>query len=345
MKKAVILAGGYGTRLRPLTFTTPKAMIPLVNKPIIEYILNYLTGYGIKDIVITTNYLREQTINYLSKRKDLKLSYPEEPSPLGTAGSVKNAAIGETSFIIQGDNITDIDLKEVMEFHEEHGKLVTIALLHVPNPSLYGIAEIEADGRIKNFKEKPSSSECFSNLANTGLYIIEPEAMEYVPESTAFDFSRDLFPILVAKKEVYGCVVDGFWTDVGNLDGYMEASRWILEKKGFECANSAEIEASEIRGDVAIGEYAVIKKSVIKGPAVIGNRTEIMKSKMYGSVVFSGVSLSESILSKSVIGENTILKKAEVEDSIIGAYCEIKEGTRVKQSRIPPFTSLQNEEC
>lgn len=122
MTKAVILAGGYGTRLRPLTFTTPKVMIPLVNKPVIEYIVDYLAEYCLKDIVITLNYLREQTINYLSKRKDLKLSYPEEPLPLGTAGSVKNAGITATALVIQGDNITDMDLRKVLAFHEAHGK-------------------------------------------------------------------------------------------------------------------------------------------------------------------------------------------------------------------------------
>ncbi len=334
MKKAVILAGGYGTRLRPLTFTTPKVMIPLVNKPVIEYIVDYLAGYGLEDIVITTNYLREQTINYLSKRKDLKLSYPEESSPLGTAGSVKNAGISDTMLIIQGDNVTDMDLRKVMKFHETHEKLVTIALLPVPNPSLYGIAEIEANGRIRNFKEKPSASECFSNLANTGLYIIEPEAMDYVLEGSAFDFSKDLFPILVAKKEVFGCVVDGFWTDVGSPEGYMEASRWILAKKGFECADTAEIEDSEIQGNVAIGEYAVIKKSLIRGPAVVGEHTEILKSKIYESVVFSHANLRETTLTKSVVGENTVLKRAEVTDSIIGARSEIKEGASVKDSRI-----------
>lgn len=331
MKKAVILAGGYGTRLRPLTFTTPKVMIPLVNKPVIGYIVDYLAGYGLKDIVITTNYLREQTINYLGKRKDLKISYPEEPSPLGTAGSVKNAGITDTMLIIQGDNVTDIDLRKVMKFHEAHGRLVTIALLPVPNPSLYGIAEIEASGRINNFKEKPAPGDCFSNLANTGLYIIEPEAMDYVPEDSAFDFSKDLFPILVAKKEVFGCVVDGFWTDVGSPEGYMEASRWILDKKGFECADTAEIEDSEIQGNVAIGEYAVIKESLIRGPAVVGDHTEITKSKIYDSVVFSHVNLRETTLNKCVVGENTVLKKAEVTDSIIGARSEIKEGAKVKE--------------
>lgn len=324
MTKAVILAGGYGTRLRPLTFTTPKAMIPLVNKPVIEYIVDYLASYGLKGIVITSNYLREQTINYLSKRTDLTLSYPEEPTPLGTAGSVKNAGITDTMLIIQGDNITDMDIRQVLEFHEEHGKLVTIALLPVSNPSLYGVAEIEANGMIMNFKEKPSPNECFSNLANTGLYIIEPEAMDYVPEGTAFDFSKDLFPILVAKNEVYGCVVEGFWRDIGSRDGYMEASRWILENKGYECADTAVIENSEIHGNVAIGEHAVVKQSVIRGPAVIGNHAEVINSEMYDSVVFPRAVLDATTLNNCMIGEDSIIKEAEIADSILGASSEIK---------------------
>jgi NDP-sugar pyrophosphorylase family protein len=316
MTKAVILAGGYGTRLRPLTFTMSKAMIPLVNKPVIDYILDYLVGYGLKDIVITTNYLREQTMNHLSSRKDLELSYPEEPSPLGTAGSVKNAGMTDTMVIIQGDNITEIDIGNLMRFHKAHEGLVTIALLPVPNPSLYGIAEIEATGRIKNFKEKPAPDACFSNLANTGLYIIEPEAMEQVPEDHAFDFAKDLFPILVAKKEVYGCVVDGFWTDVGNLNGYMEATRWILEKRGFECADTADIKDSEIQGNVAVGEYVMVKKSLIQGPAVIGNHATLVKSKIYNSVIFSMARLDEATLHNSVISENAVIKKEGITDTI-----------------------------
>ncbi len=324
MTKAVILAGGYGTRLRPLTFTTPKAMIPLVNKPVIGYIVDYLVSYGLKDIVITMHYLREKMINHFTKRKDLEVSFPEEPTPLGTAGSVKNAGITDTMLIIQGDNITDMDLRKVLEFHEEHGRLVTIALLPVSNPSLYGVAEIAANGMIMNFKEKPSPNECFSNLANTGLYIIEPEAMDYVPEGTAFDFSKDLFPILVAKNEVYGCVVEGFWRDIGSRDGYMEASRWILENKGYECADTAVIENSEIHGNVAIGEHAVVKQSVIRGPAVIGNHAEVINSEMHDSVIFPRAVLDEVTLNNCMIGEDSIIKEAEISDSILGASSEIK---------------------
>jgi NDP-sugar pyrophosphorylase family protein len=324
MVTAVILAGGVGTRLRPLTFTTPKPMIPLVNRPVIDYILDYLAGYGLNDIVITTNYLREQLIEYLSSRRELTISYPEEPSPLGTAGSVKNAEITDTMLIIQGDNITDIDIRRVMKFHKAHEGLVTIALLPVPNPSLYGIAELESNGKIRAFKEKPPLEECFSNLANTGLYIIEPEAMEYVPEGSAFDFSKHLFPLMVAKDEVYGCVVDGFWADIGGLEGYIEASRWILEKKGFECADTAEIGDNEIQGNVAIGAHAKVETSVIRGPAVIGDHATLIKSKMYTSVIFPRVILDEAMLHNSVICEDTLIKNAEITDSIIGPRSEIK---------------------
>jgi NDP-sugar pyrophosphorylase family protein len=315
--KGVILAGGYGTRLRPLTFSTSKAMIPLVNRPVIDYILDYLAGYGLKEFVITTNYLREQTIAYLnSTRSDLAIAYPEEPSPLGTAGSVKNAGITETMVIIQGDNITEIDVGKLLTFHEAHEGLVTIALLPVSNPSLYGIAELEATGRIRLFKEKPAPNECFSNLANTGLYIIEPEAMEYVPEGCAFDFSHDLFPTLVAQEEVYGCVVEGFWTDVGNLEGYLEATRWILEQKGAVCAATAEIAECDIQGTVAIGENARIVNSVIQGPAVIGSRATVRNSNLYNSVIFPGAQVAETTLRNCVICQDAMIQRAAITDCI-----------------------------
>jgi mannose-1-phosphate guanylyltransferase len=317
MTKAVILAGGYGTRLRPLTSACPKALIPLVNKPVIDYILDYLAGYGLADIVITSNYLREQTISYLSSsRTVLTLSFPEEPAPLGTAGSVKNVAINETMLVIQGDNVTEIDLRRLMRFHDEHGGLVTIALLPVPDPSLFGIAKLDAAGKILKFKEKPAPRECFSNLANTGLYVLEPEALEFVPLGREFDFSKDLFPRLVAKGEVYGCVVEGFWADVGNLEGYLAASRWILEKGDFGCPDTAEIADCDIQGHVAIGEYARVETSVVHGPAVIGSRATLLKSKLYGSVVLPGATLADTVLHNSVIQQNAVIEGEEIVDCI-----------------------------
>ncbi len=317
MTRAVILAGGFGTRLRPLTSTVPKAMIPLVNRPVIDYILDYLVGYGLKDIVITTNYLREQTIEYLTRsRADLTIAYPEEPLPLGTAGSVKNAEIDERMLVIQGDNITEIDIEKLLAFHHAHDGLVTIALLPVPDPSLYGIAELASNGRIQAFKEKPSRDHCFSNLANTGLYILEPEAMAHIPKDTAFDFSKDLFPRLVEKGVVYGCVVDGFWTDVGSLTGYMAASRWILERRGSVCATTAEIEACEILGNVAVGEDVMVRDSIIRGPAVIGHRATVLKSRIHNAVVFPGASVAETKLQNSIVQQNAVIEREEIRDCI-----------------------------
>ncbi|HDS45354.1 MAG TPA: NDP-sugar synthase [Methanomicrobia archaeon] len=317
MTRAVILAGGFGTRLRPLTATVPKAMIPLVNRPVIDYILDYLAGYGLNDIVITTNYLREQTIEYLTRRRvGLTIAYPEEPAPLGTAGSVKNAAISERMLVIQGDNITEIDLRHLLRFHDEHGGLVTIALLPVLDPSLFGIAQLAATGKILQFKEKPAPGECFSNLANTGLYILEPEALELVPSDRAFDFSKDLFPRLVARGEVYGCVVEGFWADVGNLEGYLAASRWILEKGDFRCADTAEIDDCDIQGNVAIGEHARVDASVVRGPAVIGSRATLRKSKLYSSVVLPGALLADTTLHNSIIQQNAVIEGEEIVNCI-----------------------------
>ncbi|MHC1635810.1 MAG: DUF5752 family protein [Candidatus Methanospirareceae archaeon] len=340
--KAVILAGGYGTRLRPLTFTIPKPMIPLVNKPVIRHIVDYLSSYGLRDIVITTNYFRERIIAYLEGIKGIKFSFPEEPYPLGTAGSVKNANVKERMLIIQGDNITDMNLKEVIDFHRSHHHLATIALLPVKNPSLYGIAEMGEDGRIKRYKEKPTPAETFSNLANTGLYVLEPEVMDYVPEGEFFDFSKNLFPILVEAGEIYGYVVkDCFWTDVGSPKGYMEATRWILERGGYENATSVEMRDVEVSGKVAIGEHAVVKDSFIQGPAVIGKNAKITECKIYGSVVFDNTVLRGTLLNNSIVGENAMISGGEVKDCIIGARCDIKNAAGVS-SKIWPRISIRD---
>lgn len=317
MTRAVILAGGYGTRLRPLTDSTPKALIPLVNKPVVDYILDYLAGYGLTDIVITSNYRREQTISYLSStRPELTLAFPEEPAPLGTAGSVKNAGIHEPMVVIQGDNITEIDLRALLRFHEAQGGLVTIALLPVPDPTLFGIAKLDASGKILKFTEKPTRSACFSNLANTGLYVLEHEALELVPAGRAFDFSNDLFPQLVANGTAYGCVVEGFWADVGNLDGYLAASRWILERGCFDCAKTAEITGCDIQGHVAIGEFARVESSVVRGPAVIGSHVTVLKSRLYGSVVLPGATVAGALLRNSIIQQDAVIEGEELVDCI-----------------------------
>jgi len=337
--KAVILAGGLGTRLRPLTLTTPKPLIPLANKPAIAHIVEYLASHGFKEIVVTTNYQRERLISFLSKEygKSIRFQFPEEPSPLGTAGSVKNASLNETAFIIQGDNITDIDIKKLISFHKSRKGLATIALMPVENPSLFGIAEIDDSGKIERFVEKPSPENCFSNLASIGLYVIEPEAMELVPENQPFDFAKDLFPILVREEAIYGCTVEGFWTDIGTFEGYMKAHEWILRSNNDSNTENANIKDSEIDGFVAIGSDSVIEESKIRGYVAIGENVHVRKCKIQDSVVFQDAKMTRAFVRGSILAEKCIVNGGRIEKSVVGASSYLRNAN-IFDEKISPFS-------
>ncbi len=241
-------------------------MLPLVNKPVIEHVVDYLVSHGLDDIVVTTTFLREMIMDHFMYRKDVRLSYPTEPYPLGTAGSVKNAGLDEEGdepfVVIQSDNIKDMNLRGLIDFHYEAGGLVTIAVTHVEDPWNYGVVALEGDGCISRFHEKPDKGKCFSNLASTGIYVVEPKAMEFVPDGVAFDFAKDLFHLLQAegkgKGKMFGYEIeaDNFWADVGQPEEYMKAMEWMLKKA---------------MRDVFIGENVEINGSGIAGPTVIGD--------------------------------------------------------------------------
>lgn len=334
--RAVILAGGFGTRLRPLTFTKPKPMIPLVNKPVIEHVVDYLVSYGLVNIVVTTTFLREMIVEHLRYRRDVHLSYPPEPYPLGTAGSVKNAGLDkedEPFVVIQGDNITDVNLRGLIDFHYDAGGLVTIALTHVEDPWNYGIAKLEGNGSICRFHEKPKKRECFSNLASTGIYVIDPKALDFVPEGIPFDFARDLFHLLHAKEKgrMFGYETDGaeFWADVGQPEGYLKAVDWMLKKAGR---------------DVFLGENVKIDSSGIKGPAVIGDNAVVEENCVVGpnAVLFEEVYIGRnSNLEQCLIGERTITgENACIKDAIIGAHCELGRDVEVLNGKIWPYVTI-----
>lgn len=334
--KAIILAGGFGTRLRPLTFTKPKSLIPLANKPVIEHVIDYLVSHGVNDIVVTTTFLREMIVKHFKHREDVHLSFPTEPSPLGTAGSVKNAGLGEADepfVVIQGDNITDMDLQGLIDFHYETGGLVTIALTRVEDPWNYGIALLDDNGCIRRFHEKPDKGKCFSNLASTGIYVIDPKALEFVPEGAYFDFAKDLFHLLQAKGKgkIFGYELDAdnFWADVGQPDGYMKATEWRLKKA---------------KRDVVIGRNVEIESSEITGPTVIGNNVVVEENCTIGpnAVLFEDVDIGQnSSLERCFIGEGTVAREnACIRDAIIGAHCELRDDVKVLKGKIWPFVVI-----
>jgi mannose-1-phosphate guanylyltransferase/phosphomannomutase len=344
--KAVIMAGGKGTRLRPLTCDIPKPMVPILNKPVMEYSIDLLKKHGITDIAVTMAYMPSIIIDYFEtgERWDVNLEYFIEDIPLGTGGSVKNAQefLDDTFIVISGDALTDLDIREAIEYHKQKKSKATIVLRREDVPLEYGVVITDDSGRIRRFLEKPSWSEVFSDTVNTGIYILEPEVLNYFDKNTNFDFSKDLFPKLLEDEiPMYGYITEDYWNDIGDLNSYMETHFNILDKKVSVDINAREIEKgvwiedgveigkntkldspvyiaknSSIKDNVHINSYSII------GPNCnIGNNSSLKKSILWknskigssthcrGSVLCNNVELKSRIntFEKSAIGKGSLL--------------------------------------
>ncbi len=235
--KAIILAGGFGTRLHPLTLKCPKPMIPLANKPVLTHTLNLLKSHHFSEVVITVQYLAEQIQNYFGNGCSLGLTlrYAVEERPLGTAGSIKNAQPyldTETFLVISGDIVTDIDLSRAIRFHRQKQALATVVLKRVANPHEYGVVVTDRSGRVRQYLEKPDRQVIISNTVNSGIYILEPEILDYMEPNQAYDFSYDIFPLIVAQNvPFFGYLADGYWRDIGTWQSYRQAMADVLAGK------------------------------------------------------------------------------------------------------------------
>jgi mannose-1-phosphate guanylyltransferase / phosphomannomutase len=292
--RAVLMAGGSGTRLRPLTCELPKPMVPAIDRPIAEHIINLLKRHQIDEIIITLHYLPEVIQQYFGDGSEfgVKIHYAiEAERALGTAGCVKNVEeiLGGTFLVISGDSLTDIDLTSAIEFHRQKGAKATIILAQIPNPVDFGVVIVDEDQRIRRFLEKPSASEIFSDAVNTGIYILEPEVLDYLHPDTEADFSQDLFPQLLAHDvPMYGYIAKGYWCDIGQLDIYREAQYDALRGKvkldwpfpetspGIWIGSNTYIDpTATIEAPVAIGANCKIGARVkISGETIIGDRSE-----------------------------------------------------------------------
>ncbi|MFH0860231.1 MAG: DUF5752 family protein [Candidatus Altiarchaeota archaeon] len=358
--KAAILAGGLGTRLRPLTFTKSKPMIPLVNSPVIEHIIAYLKSHRIRDIAITTNYRRDELIGHLGTgdRYGVRLSYPVEETPLGTAGSVKNIEgyFDRTFVVIQGDNITDINLRDLIKFHKKSGGLCTIAVKKVEDSAKYGVVRMDDHGMVTEFIEKPGNG-LKHNLINTGLYVMEPGIFEYIPKNQFFDFSRDLFPVMKEKGLLYGKRMSGFWSDIGDPSGYKAAQSWMLQNleeshmdyPNVEIRNAVHVgdnvslgNGTMVIGPVAIDDDTIIEDDCMIGPNTMISRGSVIKSGtcILGSVFFNNVRIGEKshtegcmVAEDCTIGYGSTIQT----NAMIGSNCRIGYGVDImKDSRIWP---------
>ncbi|HMS53999.1 MAG TPA: sugar phosphate nucleotidyltransferase [Fimbriimonadaceae bacterium] len=344
--KAVVMAGGEGSRLRPLTAHRPKPLVPVGNRPIMEHLICHLKHQGITDIVVTLHYQADEIQGRFGDGSELgvQIEYSIEDSPLGTAGSVRKARrmIGEETFInLSGDALTDINLLEAIEFHKQKKATATIVLSRVSRPLEYGVVVTDESGRVTDFVEKPTWSEVTSDTVNTGIYICEPEVFDYMGDGRRVDWSHDVFPaMLKAGAPVYGFVAEGFWCDVGTLEQFRDAQEKLLQGVvRLEMPESGI--GSHIAPDavilppVAIGNDVVVKSRARIGPyTVLGDHTRVEEdAQVERSVTFEGVYIGpEANIQSAIIGARAIIKKdCEVhQEAVIGDRCLLDVGSVVR---------------
>ncbi|HAC66003.1 MAG TPA: mannose-1-phosphate guanylyltransferase [Cyanothece sp. UBA12306] len=365
--RAVLMAGGSGTRLRPLTCDLPKPMVPILNRPIAEHIINLLKRHNITEIIATLYYLPDTMRDYFQDGSDfgVEMTYAvEDEQPLGTAGCVKNIEelLDDTFVVISGDSITDFDLQGAIAFHKQKQAKATIILTRVPNPIEFGVVITDQQQRINRFLEKPSTSEIFSDTVNTGTYILEPEVLKYLPVNEESDFSKDLFPRLLAKGEpMYGFIAEGYWCDVGHLEAYREAQYDALEGKvrldfpyeekepRFWLGQNTYIDpTAKIIAPVVIGQNCRIGPGVIveQGTIIGDNVTIGAGADLKRPILWNGVTIGdEAYLAACVIARGTrIDRRAHIlEGAVVGPLSTIEEEAQISANvRVWPSKRIES---
>lgn len=367
--KSVIMAGGFGTRLRPLTNSLPKPMVPMANRPMIEHIIELLKEHSVTELSALLFFHPEMVSGHLGDgaRFGVDIGYITLGVDLGTAGSVAYAMRqwggSDTTLVISGDVLTDIDIKKAVEFHKKKKAIATIVLTHVENPLPFGIVITDDKGKIVRFLEKPGWGEVFSDTINTGIYILEQEVLDFLPKDKEFDFSKDLFPALLAKnKPIYGYVADGYWKDVGSLEEYRAANMDILNNKvkvglpfektpdknvwygkGSRIDFSAKFEGTVVIGEnCTIGTDARIVNSVIGSGAVIEDGAVIIDSVLWENVrVERGAFMQETVVADST----EICAGAHLSEGVIVSdHCRIGVNSTVKANvKVWPRKVVEDE--
>ncbi|MBN1683683.1 NDP-sugar synthase [Candidatus Bathyarchaeota archaeon] len=335
--KAIILAGGFGTRLRPLSCTRPKMLLPVANQPLIDWCLMNLSKSDVDTAILAVNYFAEALVRYLGTTKyDLGILYSREQRPMGTGGPLKKAKemlnLNEPFIVMNGDIITDFDIKRLVDYHKEKKGLATLAIIEVPDPGRFGSVERDSESHITRFVEKPEPGKAPSNLINAGIYVLEPEVLNYIPNGGKVSIERQVFPILAKEGKLYGYEIHAQWIDVGVSEDYLRANALLLNRSDGVKAEKAKVnqtatlispcnlaEGVEIGEDSIIGPNVAIAENVLVGK---GCRIE-------NSIIFPGATIGDyTNIKNAIIGENAILHRwVKIESgSLIGDYAEIEDG-------------------
>jgi len=335
--KALILAGGFGTRLRPLSCTRPKILFPVVNKPLLQWTLERLVKNKIEEAILAVNH---QTAVLIKQHRipkcGVNITYSRDPlkKPLGTGGPIKKAEklIGYDSpfLVLNGDIFADVNYTKILKIHEEKNALATIALHRVEDPSRYGVAELTRENRIKKFVEKPPREAATNNLINAGVYVLNPEIFSYIPKGRRVSLEREVFPKLVKEGKLYGYVFDGFWSDIGKPEDYLKINHVLLDllasRLKYKIGSKAEVRKPvALDRGVSVGEESVIGPYAVLGHKVtVGKNVHIQKSVIFPETVISDF----SSINGAIIGENVIIGKSVK----IGEKCILGDHARIKNN-------------
>ena len=354
--KTMIMAAGLGTRLKPLTDLISKPMTPIVNKPVMEHILELLAASNCSEIAVSLHWHAQAITSYFNNGSTwgVNLSYSYEKELLGTAGGVKkmqNFLQDDTFLVMSGDALTDLDIMGLLEFHKKKGALATLVVTRVEDPSDFGVVLMDDNNRIIGFQEKPPREKALSNLANSGIYIFEPQIFDLIPEGSFYDFGRELFPRLVDMNyPFYGYVNDRYWNDVGSLDQYQQGNfdalsgkvrvkiPGTLVREGVWVGSDSEIQQDVIISPpVCIGSRCVIKKDVrLLGPVIIGNDTVVDERAVLYKVIKwgSGYIGKDASVIGGIVGYSTFIKENSkiLENAVIGSGCVIEGGITIHPS-------------
>jgi NDP-sugar pyrophosphorylase family protein len=359
--QGIIIAGGFGTRFRPLTYTRPKPLMPIVNRPLLEYHVALLKTHGVDEIVFATNYMAEAIEKHFGdgSRFGVKMRYAQEDQPLGTAGAIRNAAKSlwrqETVVVFNGDIVTDFDLSAIIDLHRQRGARATIALKAVPSPNPYGVLDLDSEGRVLAWREpteeqkkalaaNPNVEQTGWDYINAGFYVLEPEVIETIPEGRMVSIEREIYPRMIAQREgLYGAPAEGYWVDVAGPTQYWRVTNDLLRGRvrvplpgaplteGLWCMEGAQVRATLDSGAlVHIGEGAVVEDGVhLRGTVVIGAGCRIER----------GCVLEDCVLLERVrLGEGTDLTRV-----ICDCDVSVAAGSRISDAVIAAGSRIERE--
>jgi mannose-1-phosphate guanylyltransferase len=332
VRQAVVMVGGKGTRLRPLTDNRPKPILPVLDRPCLSYLISSLAKGGIENVILACGYRSEKMATAIGDGSEhgITIEYSYEDEPRGTAGAIKllEERLDDTFVAVNGDVFADFDLKKEINEHIRSKASLTISLTEVDNPCEFGIARLDDDGRILEFKEKPKPEEVFSKLVNAGIYVVEKNILAHVPSDTMYDFSKEL-TIDIMKKgyKVQGHMISGLWMDVGRPKDLLGAN--IAAARNYSGAMSDDIYNSKISGPFYLGIGSAVADSKISS-SIISERSKVKGSMISDSLIMAGCDISGASVSASIIGEGCVIKNgAEVTGSVIADNTTIGENERI----------------